>query len=132
MNKIVLTGRLERDAEISNIASTATPKMNFSMAVERNYQKDKNNKKVDFINMEMIGKHTENLCQYVTKGKQILVEGELNIDNYEKDGEKRSFTKVKVDRLEFLAGATTEKKTNTNTLEFADFQEVGNDEDIPF
>ena len=132
MNKIVLTGRLVRDAELSYIASTSTPKMSFSIAVERNYQKDKNNKKVDFINCEMIGKHTENLCQYVTKGKQILVEGELNIDNYEKDGEKRSFTKVKIDRLEFLSGATTEKKTNTDTLEFADFQEVGNDEDIPF
>ena len=131
MNKVVLTGRLVRDAELSYIASAATPKMSFSMAVERNYQKDKNNKKVDFINCEQLGKHVENLCQYVTKGKQILVEGELNIDNYEKDGEKRSFTKVKVDRLEFLAGATTEKKTDTNTLEFADFQEVDNDE-IPF
>ena len=39
---------------------------------------------------------------------------------------------IKVDRLEFLGGATTENKTNTNTLEFADFQEVDNDEDIPF
>ena len=72
MNKVVLTGRLVRDAELSYIASTSTPKMSFSIAVERNYQKDKNNKKVDFINCEMIGKHTENLCQYVTKGKQIL------------------------------------------------------------
>ena len=127
MNKIVLTGRLVRDAELSYIASTATPKISFTLAVERNYQKDKNNKKVDFINMEMIGKHTENLCQYVTKGKQILVEGELNIDNYEKDGEKRSITKVKVDRLEFLGGATAEKKT-----EELNFQEVDVDEDIPF
>ena len=127
MNKTILTGRLVRDAELSYIASTATPKMSFSIAVERAYQKDKNNKKVDFINCEMIGKHTENLCQYVTKGKQILVEGELNIDNYEKDGEKRSFTKVKIDRLEFLGGATTEKKT-----EELNFQEVDVDEDIPF
>ena len=132
MNKVVLTGRLVRDAELSYIASTSTPKMSFSIAVERNYQKDKNNKKVDFINCEQLGKHVENLCQYVTKGKQILVEGELNIDNYEKDGEKRSFTKVKVDRLEFLGSTTTEKKTNTNALEFTDFQEVDNDEDIPF
>ena len=131
MNKVILVGRVVRDSELSYIASTATPKISFTLAVERNYQKDKNNKKVDFINMEMIGKHTENLCQYVTKGKQILVEGELNIDNYEKDGEKRSFTKVKVDRLEFLGGATTEKKTNTDALEFTDFQEVDND-DIPF
>ena len=131
MNKVIISGRLTRDSELSYIASTSTPKMSFSLAVERNYQKDKNNKKVDFINMEMIGKHCENLCQYVTKGKAILVEGELNIDQYEKDGEKRSYTKVKVDRLEFLGGANTEKKTNADTLEFADFQEVDNDE-IPF
>lgn len=132
MNKIILVGRTTKDAELGFIGATGTPKMIFTLAVERNYQKDKNNKKVDFINCEMIGKHTENLCQYVTKGKQILIEGELNIDNYEKDGEKRSFTKVKVDRLEFLSNATTEKKTNTDTLEFTDFQEVNDDEDIPF
>ena len=133
MNKIIISGRLVRDAELSYIASTATPKMSFSMAVERNYQKDKNNKKVDFINCEMIGKHTENLTQYVTKGKQILIEGELNIDNYEKDGEKRSFTKVKVDRLEFLAGnsnANTENKQN-NEYKIEEFNDFGEDE-IPF
>ena len=129
MNKILLSGRIVRDAELGFIGATGTPKMVFSLAVERNYQKDKNNKKVDFINMEMIGQHTEKLAQYVTKGKAILIEGELNIDNYEKDGERRSFTKVKVDRLEFLASNNNENKTNANTL---DFQEVGNDEDIPF
>ena len=131
MNKVVLTGRLVRDAELSYIASTATPKMSFSMAVERNYQKDKNNKKVDFINMEMIGQHTEKLCQYVTKGKAILVEGELNIDNYEKDGERRSFTKVKVDRLEFLASNSNNENKGAAS-DFGNFQEVGSDEDIPF
>lgn len=130
MNKIVLTGRLVRDAELSYIASAATPKISFTLAVERNYQKDKNNKKVDFINCEQLGKYVENLCQYVTKGKQILVEGELNIDNYEKDGEKRSFTKVKVDRLEFLGGgnANTEKKTEEPSFE--EFNIEG--DDIPF
>ena len=54
--------------------------MTFTMAVDRNYQKDKNNKKTDFINCELIGKHTENLYKYVSKGKSILVEGELNIE----------------------------------------------------
>ena len=132
MNKVVLTGRTTRDAELGFIGATGTPKMTFTLAVERNYQKDKNNKKVDFINCEMLGQHTEKLCQYVTKGKSILVEGELNIDQYERDGEKRSFTKVKVDRLEFLSGSNNiENKTNTNTLEFTEFQEVDNDE-IPF
>ena len=133
MNKIILTGRTTKDAELSFLGATGTPKITFTLAVERNYQKDKNNKKVDFINCEMLGQHTEKLCQYVTKGKSILVEGELNIDQYEKDGEKRSYTKVKVDRLEFLAGSNnTESKSNDKVLEFDNFQEVGNDEDIPF
>ena len=131
MNKIVLTGRLVKDAELGYIGATGTPKMSFSLAVERGYQKDKNNKVVDYINCEMIGKHTENLYQYITKGKQIFVEGELNIDNYEKDGERRSFTKVKVDRLEFLASNSNNENKNT-TSDFGNFQEVVNDEDIPF
>ena len=130
MNKIILTGRLVKDAELVFIGSTGTPKMTFTLSVERNYQKDKNNKKVDFINCDMLGQHTEKLSQYVTKGKAILVEGELNIDNYEKDGEKKSFTKVKVDRLEFLASNTNnENKVNANTLEF---QEIDDNDDIPF
>ena len=133
MNKIILTGRTTKDSELGFIGTTGTPKMTFTLAVERNYQKDKNNKKVDFINCEMLGQYTEKLCQYVTKGKSILIEGELNIDQYEKDGEKRSYTKVKVDRLEFLAGSNnTESKSNDKVLEFDNFQEVGNDEDIPF
>ena len=132
MNKVILTGRTCKDAELGFIGATGTPKMTFTLAVERNYQKDKNNKKVDFINIEMLGQHTEKLCQYVTKGKSILVEGELNIEQYEKNGEKRSYTKVKVDRLEFLSSNNnTENKPNTNTLEFTEFQEVDNDE-IPF
>ena len=125
MNKIILTGRLTRDAELGFIGATGIPKITFSLAVERNYQKDKNNKKVDFINMEMIGQHTEKLSQYVTKGKAILVEGELNIEQYEKDGEKRSYTKVKVDKLEFLSSASNEQRESNN------FKEISND-DIPF
>ena len=132
MNKVVLTGRLTRDAELGFIGATGTPKMSFTLAVERSYQKDKNNKKVDFVNCEMLGQHTEKLCQYVNKGKAILVEGELNIEQYEKNGEKRSYTKVKVDRLEFLSSSNNnENKSNTNTLEFTEFQMVDNDE-IPF
>lgn len=131
MNKIIISGRLVRDAELSYIASTATPKISFTLAVERNYQKDKNNKKVDFINCEQLGKHVENLCQYVTKGKQILVEGELNIDNYEKEGEKRSFTKVKVDRLEFLGGNSNTENKQNNEYKIEEFNDFDEDE-IPF
>ena len=124
-NQIVLTGRLVKDAELAYLPGAGIPKATFTVATERNYQKDKNNKKVDFIPAEMIGKHVEKLAQYLTKGKQILVIGELNIDQYEKDGQKKSFTKVKVDRVEFVGGG---KQENTLPNEF----EAINDEELPF
>ena len=140
MNKILLTGRLVKDAEMSFLPGTGMPKVTFTVATDRAYQKDKNNKKVDFIPAEMIGKHTEKLAQYLTKGKMIGVEGELNIDQYEKDGQKKSFTKVKVDKLEFLGGGAKETFPDltggTNKYTSLDptgkFKEVLDDDDLPF
>ena len=127
MNNILLTGRLVKDAEMSFLPGTGMPKITFTLAIDRAYQKDKNNTKVDFIPAEMSGKHVEKLAQYRTKGKMIGLEGELNIDQYEKDGAKKSFTKVKVDRLEFLGGGKQEEHDPTGK-----FKEVLDDDDLPF
>ena len=126
-NQVLLTGRLTKDAELSFLPGTGMPKVTFTLAVDRNYQKDKNNKKVDFIPAEMIGKHVEKLSQYLTKGKMIGIIGELHIDQYEKNGEKKSFTKVKVDRLEFLGGGKQEEHDPTGK-----FKEVLDDDELPF
>ena len=126
MNRIVLVGRLVRDCEPSVLPGTGIGKITFTLAIDRAYQKDKNNKKVDFIPVEMIGNHTTKLAQYMTKGKQVAVEGELNIDVYEKNGEKKSFTKVKADRVEFVGGG----KTETNTLP-GEFEAI-DDSELPF
>ena len=126
MNRIVLVGRLVRDCEPSVLPGTGTGKITFTLAVDRKYQKDKNNKKVDFIPCEQIGNNTTKLAQYMTKGKQVAVEGELNIDQYEKDGQKRSFTKVKVDRVEFVGGGKAETNTLPNGFEAID------DDELPF
>ena len=122
----MLTGRLVKDAEMSFLPGTGMPKITFTLAVDRAYQKDKNNKKVDFIPAEMIGKHVEKLSQYLTKGKMVLTIGELNIDQYDKDGQKKSFTKVKVDRLEFLGGGKQEYDPKGR------FEEVLDDNELPF
>lgn len=139
-NQVTLVGRLVKDGELGFIPSTGTGKLTYTLAVERKYQKDKNNKKCDFINCEAVGSHCEKLAQYVTKGKLVLVEGELNIDNYEKDGEKRSYTKVKVDRLVFMPstkGDAGDNQTFTPSFEPPKgldpdgFQAI-TDDDIPF
>ena len=123
----MLTGRSVKDAEMSYLPGPGRPKITFTMAIDMGYQKDTNNKKVDFIPCEKIGKHTEKLAQYLTKGKMIGIEGELNIDQYEKDGAKKSFTKVKVDRLEFLGGGKQEDHDPTGK-----FKEVLDDDELPF
>ena len=125
MNVINLTGRVVKDCELSMLPGTGTAKISFTLCVERKYQKDKNNKKVDFIPVEMIGHHTEKLVNYLTKGKMIGLVGELNIDVYEKDNQKKSFTKIKADKIEFLGGG---KQENTLPNEFAAID----DEELPF
>ncbi|MGM9544456.1 MAG: single-stranded DNA-binding protein [Romboutsia timonensis] len=125
-NQINLVGRLTKDCELSYLPGAGIPKITFVLAVSRNYQKDKNNKVVDFIPCEMIGRHTEKLASYLTKGKQIYCLGELNIDVYEKDGQKKSFTKVKVDRVEFVGGGHQENTMPKNEFEAID------DNSLPF
>ncbi|MGL5380115.1 single-stranded DNA-binding protein [Clostridium sp.] len=129
MNLIILSGRITKDSELSFIPNSGVAKLVFDLAVDRNYQKDKNNKKVDFIRCEMLGKGGESLCQYLTKGKAIVVNGELNIDNYkDKEGNNKSFTKVLVNRVEFQQGSVGDKKTDAN-----EFTNVEIDSsDIPF
>ena len=133
MNKIILSGGITRDAELTFIGSNGVPKMNFSLAVERGYQKKGEEKRVDFINCEMLGAHVEKLSQYITKGKQIFVEGELNIDSYMKDDERKTYTKVKVDKLEFqkggaVASADMKVKNEFKLEEFGNFET----EEVPF
>ena len=127
MNVINLTGRVVKDCELSMLPGTGTAKISFTLCVERKYQKDKNNKKVDFIPVEMLGSHTEKLAQYVTKGKMIGITGELHINQQEKDCQKKSFTKVNAERIEFLGGRRQEDNDPTGK-----FKEELKDEDLPF
>ena len=147
MNMTILSGRLTRDAELVHIGVNNTPKAKFSMAVERNYQKDKNNKVVDYIDMEILGARAESLSKFLTKGKALLVYGELNIEKYKNDkGENRSVTKVKVDRLEFLSSSVpvatqnedvpvVTQRVETSKVEFVEFgtnMPTIDDDDVPF
>lgn len=145
MNLITLSGRLTRDAELSTVGNNI-PKLKFSLAVERAYQKDKNNKVVDYIDCVVLGARAEKLSHYMVKGKAILATGELNIDKYvNKQGETRTATTVKVDRLEFLSSNTTgnDNKSNNVLVETKEVnqkasapktvvEEMLDDDDVPF
>ena len=119
-NSILLTGRITKDLELKHAGQTN--KCDFTLAVDREYSKE-GQQKTDFINITVFGKTAENLCKYQAKGNKILVLGTLNIDQYQKDGENRTSTKVIANKIEFLDS----KKDNTFNNAF----EASND-DIPF
>ena len=125
MNNIQLIGRITKDLELKQGSNTSM--CSFTIAVNRKFAKE-GQQKADFINVICFGKVAENLAKYQGKGSQIGVIGSLNIDQYQdQEGNNRTFTKVVANEIEFLGGATTEKKT-----EELNFQEVDVDEDIPF
>ena len=123
MNKVILCGRLTRDVELKHYQNTDVART--AIAVDRRFSKEK---AVDFINLTAFGKTAEFMQKYMSfKGLRILVEGRLQVSQYEKNGEKRSSTEVVVESVEFADG----KKDSAGATDDLDGAPV-NDEDTPF
>lgn len=98
INSVALVGRLTRDAEIRyTSAGTAVSKL--SIANNTGYG-DK--KQVNFFNLVLWGKTAESLNQYLKKGKQIAVRGELRQNKWEQDGQTRSTVEINVSDIQLL------------------------------
>ena len=108
-NLVILTGRVTKDRELKHVAS-GTAYCKFTLAVNRMKKDDP----ADFIFCSAFGKTAELIAEYVKKGNNLGVQGRLQQDTYEKDGEKISKTGVTVDKIEFLEGKK-ENETPTNT-----------------
>ena len=106
-NLVILTGRLTKDPELKHGAS-GTAYCKFTLAVNRMKKDDP----ADFIFCSAFGKTAELIAEYVKKGHQLGVQGRLQQDTYEKDGEKISKTGVTVDKIEFLENNKTESTTS--------------------
>ena len=106
-NLVILTGRLTKDPELKYSAS-GTAYCKFTLAVNRMKKDDP----ADFIFCSAFGKTAELIAEYVKKGHQLGVQGRLQQDTYEKDGEKISKTGVTVDKIEFLESNKTESTTS--------------------
>ncbi|HAU5169816.1 TPA: single-stranded DNA-binding protein [Clostridioides difficile] len=138
MNTITLVGRLVADAELKYLPNSGTPKITFSMAVDRRFKDKNGNKITDFIQCEQLGKHVENLVQYLVKGKPIYAVGELNIYNYkDENGCWKSIAKVNVNALELLSSKSDSNNHKEQQeyippgLDPQGFQAI-DDDDIPF
>lgn len=127
-NKITLAGHLTRDPEMKYTAS-GVAMCNFSIAVNRKFQKDK----VDFFNCVAWKKLAEVCSQYLHKGDMVLLDGELNLDIVEKDGQRKTYPKVQVDTMVMLGGKKSDQESKPPSAPLPQPEAEDFDiEDIPF
>lgn len=112
-NKVILLGRITRDLELKTTPSGVSV-LSFSVAVDRRYQAKGEGRKADFFNCVAWRDLAEHIARNWSKGKPILVEGELqNRDYTDKDGINRRITEVIVDRVSFTGDG---KKSESGTI----------------
>jgi len=122
LNQVALHGRLTRDSELKKTNSGFSI---LKFAIANNYSKkngDKYEDEANFFDCVLLGKRAEKLAQYLQKGKQVILGGELRQERWsDADGTKRSKVVIIVNHIEMLGG-NSEQSSNTGQF----------DEDIPF
>ena len=101
INKVILSGRITRDIEIKTTPSGAAVTQ-FSIAVERSFAKQGEERQTDFITCVAWGKTAEFIGRYFGKGRSIAIIGNLRTRTYDdKNGSKHYVTEVYVDEAQF-------------------------------
>lgn len=140
MNHIILKGRLTKDVEIKTTTSGTTMGI-FSIAVNRDYVKDGEERQADFFNCTCWNKQAEFISKYFKKGQEILLQGRLQNRTWDDDnGQKHYATDVIVEKVEFCGNkqasneTPSEFTTTTNSMPTANPMDslVSAGDDLPF
>jgi single-strand DNA-binding protein len=131
MNKFIGVGRLTKDVEI-RYSQTGTAVANFNVAISSGYGE---HKQTDFIPVVAFQKLAEIVGNNLLKGSQILVEGRIQVRNYEtQDGQKRYVTEVIAQNIEFMSSKqkSSDGQADNGANSFGKEVEVFPDEEIQF
>ena len=106
VNKVILVGRLTKDPDV-RFATDGSAVCNITIATSETW-KDKNTgekkEKAEFHRVVLWRKLAELAGEYLSKGRQVYVEGRLQTRSYEKDGQTHYITEVRASWVEFLGG----------------------------
>ena len=109
MNKVFLIGRLSRDPELRHTpAGTAVCQINVAISrpVSQGHEPE-----TDFINVTVWNKPAENVARYLTKGRQVAVEGRIQTRSYDNnEGKKVYVTEVIANNVEFLGSVNDQNR----------------------
>ena len=116
MNKVFLIGRLSRDPELRHTTS-GMPVCQINVAISRPVSQG-TEPQTDFINVVVWNKQAENVARYLSKGRQVAIEGRIQTRNYDNaEGKKTYVTEVIASNVEFL-GSANDNRTQNQTQSF--------------
>ena len=105
-NKVLLIGNLTRDPELKHTPSNQAV-ASIGLAVNRSFSTKDGEKREEttFVDCEAWGRQAEVMSQYLAKGRPVMIEGRLKLDQWQdKDGNNRSKLRVVVENFQFLGG----------------------------
>ncbi len=103
-NRIIMLGNLTRDPQLSYTASN-TAVCKFGLATNRKWRDREGNDREDvcFVDCTVFGKSAETLCKYMSKGRQLMIEGRLELNTWTTpEGDKRSKHGIFVENFTFV------------------------------
>lgn len=139
MNKVILLGRLTKDVETRYTQTNNTLVATFTLAVNRRFAKEGEERQTDFINIVAWGKTGEFSSKYFKKGLQVAVVGRLQNRSYEdSNGQKKYITEVIAEEVYFADSNNRQtadasilnSPVNTQTEDDGTF--MSEDSDLPF
>ncbi|MEC9332229.1 MAG: single-stranded DNA-binding protein [Verrucomicrobiota bacterium] len=142
-NKVILMGNLTRDPELRYTPKgTAVAKL--GLAVNRTWRNadGQQQDETTFVDVDAFGKQAETLGQYMQKGRPILVEGRLKLDQWEdkNTGQNRSKLGVILEKFSFVGGGgqtggsanAPQSSAPPPTSDVPPFEDGPSDDDVPF
>ncbi len=136
VNKAILVGRLGADPEV-RYTNSGTAVANFNMATSVNFT-DKNGEKTEKTEWHRIvafGRLGEICGEYLSKGKQVYIEGRLQTREWEdRDGNKKRTTEIVAGTMQMLGAASDKVRGDVSDEPppVSDIPNIGTEDDVPF
>ena len=139
LNTAILMGRLTKDPELRT-TQNGTSVTSFTVAVDREYVRQGEERQTDFINVVAWRQTAEFVSRYFQKGSMIAVQGSIQTRNYEdKNGNKRTAVEVIADKVSFCGSksesgnsAPVDAQANASDYTAINTNDSGEDDDLPF
>ncbi len=139
MNKVMLMGRLTKDPEVRYTQTNNTLVASFTLAVNRRFVRQGEERQADFINIVAWSKTGEFVSKYFKKGQQVAIVGRIQTRTWDDDqGQKHYVTEVVAEEAYFAdskkdgEASGFENTFGETVTQSAEFQVNSSDDDLPF